>query len=75
MNALLEKALAEVARLPEAEQEAIASLILDEIAAERGWDERFAKTEDQLGALVRSPRAVVARGDVVSGDPSDHPGK
>jgi hypothetical protein len=44
MNTLLEKALAEVARLHEAEQEAIATLILDEIAAERGWDERFAKT-------------------------------
>jgi hypothetical protein len=72
MNALLEKALAEVARLPEEEQEVIAALILDEIGAERGWDERFAKTQDQLGALVRSARAEVARGDVVSGDPSDH---
>ena len=57
MNALLEKALAEVARLPEAEQEAIASPILDEIAAERGWDVRFAKTQDQLGELVRAARA------------------
>ena len=75
MNALLEKALAEVARLPEDEQETIAALILDEIAAERGWDERFAKTQDQLGALVRSARAEAARGDVVSGDPSDRPAK
>ncbi len=66
MNALLEKALAEVARLPEAEQEAIATLILDEIAAERGRDERFAKTQDQLGNLVRSARAEVARGDLLS---------
>jgi hypothetical protein len=75
MNALLEKALAEVARLPEAEQEAIATLILDEIAAERGWEERFAKTQDQLGNLVRSARAEVARGDVLYGDPSDRPSK
>ena len=75
MNALLEKALAEVARLPEAEQEAIATLILDEIAAERGWDERFAQTQDQLGNLVRSARAEVARGDVLSGDPSDRSAK
>jgi len=64
-----------VARLPEAEQEAIATLILNEIAAERGWDERFARTQDQLGNLVRSPRAEVARGDVLSGDPSDRPSK
>jgi hypothetical protein len=71
MNALLEKVLAEVARLPEEEQEVIATLILDEIAAERGWDERFAKTQDQLGALVRPARSEVAWGDVVSGDPPD----
>jgi hypothetical protein len=75
MNALLEKALAEVARLPEAEQEAIASLILDEIAAERDWDERFARTQDQLGDLVRSARAEVARGEVLPGDPSDRSAK
>jgi hypothetical protein len=75
MSALLEEALAKVARLPEAEQQAIATLILDEIAAERSWDERFAGTQDQLGVLVRSARAEVARGDVVSGDPSDRPAK
>jgi hypothetical protein len=73
MIALLERALAEVARLPEEEQEVIATLILDEIAAKRGWDERFAKAQDQLGALMRSARAEVARGDVVSFDPSGRP--
>jgi hypothetical protein len=75
MNALLEKALAEAACLPEEEQEAIATLILDEIAAERGWAERFAKTQDQLGALVRSARAEVARSDVASNNPFDRPAK
>lgn len=74
MNALLEQALAEAARLPEEEQEVIATLILEEIAAERGWGERFAKTQDQLGALMRSARAEVARGNVAS-DPSDRPAK
>jgi hypothetical protein len=48
---------------------------LEEIAAERGWGERFAKTQDQLGALVRSARAEVADADGVSGDPSDRPAK
>jgi hypothetical protein len=71
VNALLEKALAEVARLPEAAQEAIASLILDEIEAERSWDERFAKSQDQLGELVRVARGEVARGEVLPNDPSD----
>jgi hypothetical protein len=71
MNALLEKALAEVARLTEEEQEVIAALILDEIAAERGWDERFAKTQDQLGTLVRSARAEAERGAVLPSSPID----
>ena len=62
-----------MARLPEEEQEVIATLILDEIAAERGWDERFAKTQDKLGALVRAARAEAAQGEVVSGDPSARP--
>jgi len=73
MNALLEKAIAELARLPESDQEAIASLILGEINSEREWDERLAATQDQLGELVRLARAEVARGDVSPCDPSDRP--
>jgi hypothetical protein len=75
MNALLAKAMAEVARLPEAKEEAIASLILDEIDSERGWDERFAKSQDQLGELVRSARGEVDRGEVLPCDPSDRSSK
>jgi hypothetical protein len=71
VNALLEKALAEVARLPEAAQEVIARLILDEIEAGRGWHERFVKSQDQLGELVRRARAEVERGEVLPYDPSD----
>ena len=71
MNVLLEKAIAEVTRLPEAAQEAIASLILDEIRAEGDWDERLARTQDQLGELVRTARAEASRGDVHPFDPSD----
>jgi hypothetical protein len=71
MNALLEKAIAEATRLPEADQEAIGRLILEEIQAERDWDERLAVTQDQLGELVRRARAEVVRGDVLPCDPSD----
>jgi hypothetical protein len=73
MNTLLKEALAAVSQLPETQQEAIASLILDEIAAERGWEERFAKTQDQLGELVRAARAEVDRGEMLPFDPSDRP--
>jgi hypothetical protein len=73
MNALLEKAMQRVAALPQEAQESIASLILEEIEAERGWDMRFTASQDQLGELVRRARADVAeRGDLPY-DPSDRP--
>lgn len=43
MGKLLEKAIAEVHRLPESEQEAIAAWLLAEIESEKKWDELFAK--------------------------------
>jgi hypothetical protein len=75
MNTLLEKAFVAAAQLPESAQESIASLILDEIEAERGWDERFANSQDQLGASVRLAREEAARGRVLPCDPSDRPAK
>ena len=56
MNKKLEDALAELARLPDDEQEAIADLILEEIMAERAWDARFAKSEGKLAELGRRAR-------------------
>ncbi|MBF0167207.1 MAG: hypothetical protein HQL45_06200 [Alphaproteobacteria bacterium] len=73
MNALLEKAFAIASRLPESQQEAIASLVLEEIESERDWDTRLASTQDQLGELVRRAKAEVAQGDVLPFDPSDRP--
>ena len=73
MNGLLKQALAEVDRLPESEQETIASLILEEIKDERGWDRRFAASQDLLGELARRARAEVNEGAALPFDPSDHP--
>lgn len=63
MNKMLERAIAEAARLPEEEQEAIACLMLEEMEAERGWDERFAKSENTLAELARRAKAQHARGE------------
>lgn len=52
MTKLLQQAIAEVEKLPEAAQDMIASLILAEIDDERRWDEQFAKSHDQLARLV-----------------------
>jgi hypothetical protein len=63
MNKTLEHAIAAVVRLPEDEQEAIGRLILEEIAAERGWENRFARSEEKLGALAGRARQQHATGE------------
>ena len=73
MNKVLERAIAELARLPEAEQEAYGLQLLEELESERGWDERFVKSQDMLGEMARLAREEAARGDVLPFDPSDRP--
>ena len=63
MNKTLERAIAAVARLPDDAQETIACLILEEMEAERGWEERFARSEDKLAVLARRARAQHASGE------------
>ena len=64
MTQLLEKALAEVTRLPDPDQDAIAALILDELADERQWDEAFARSQEELGRLADRVRQDIRAGRV-----------
>lgn len=57
MTKLLEKALEEVAKLPEAEQDAVAAILLDELASEQRWAESFAKSQDKLAKLAEEALA------------------
>ncbi len=52
MTPSLEKAFAEVAKLPDDEQERFAAWILAELAADRRWDESFAASQDALAELA-----------------------
>ena len=52
MTQLLEKALAEVAKLPPAEQDALAALLLNELATEKRWTEAFSDSQDALAKLA-----------------------
>ena len=52
MTDLLERAFAEAAKLPPAEQEALAAWILEELAAERHWQESFRQSADLLDKLA-----------------------
>jgi hypothetical protein len=52
MSKLLAEAFAEASKLPEAEQEALAAWILDELASERRWQEAFDCSPDLLARLA-----------------------
>lgn len=62
MTKLLEQALGEVQKLPDVGQDAIAAIILEEIADERRWDEAFARSQAQLGRLANRVREDIRAG-------------
>lgn len=64
MTQLLQQALAAVQQLDAAQQDTIASLILDELADEQRWDQAFARSEDKLAILANKVRADIAAGRV-----------
>jgi hypothetical protein len=64
MTQLLEQAIGEARKLPASEQDAIAALILEELADDRRWDEAFANSQDQLSRLAARVRRDIADGRV-----------
>ena len=52
MGKVLEQAVTELAKLPEAEQEAAGAWILAELESERRWDDLFARSPDLLAEMA-----------------------
>jgi hypothetical protein len=52
MGRLLQKAVEEASKLPEADQEAVGALILAELESERRWDDLFARSQDILAEMA-----------------------
>jgi hypothetical protein len=52
MTELLRKAFEEASRLPATEQDALASVLLQELEDERRWDGALETTPDQLARLA-----------------------
>jgi hypothetical protein len=52
MTKLLKKAFAEAKRLPEWEQDALAAMILDEIAESQAWQETDNEAEWRMAEMV-----------------------
>jgi hypothetical protein len=69
MTQTLEQAMAEVAKLPADEQERIGKWLLDELASEREWQERFADSQHALSKLAQEARNEVAAGRATDLDP------
>ena len=76
MNALFDKAVAAIAKLPDAEQEAIAREMLERLEADARWDKLFAdpRSKTALARLATEARADIARGDISDGDPGSKTG-
>lgn len=64
MTPLLEQALNRVQALPTLEQDAIASLILEELADDARWNEVFARSQDRLAEMARKVREDARAGRV-----------
>lgn len=64
MTQLLQQAMAELQKLPVAEQDAIASIILDELVDEQRWQLAFSGSQDKLSKLADRVRDDIRAGRV-----------
>jgi len=64
MTQLLQQAIDQMQKLPATEQDAIACLVLEELADEERWQEAFAQSQDQLAGLAAKVRKDIREGRV-----------
>lgn len=64
MTELLQRIIAELEKLPDQEQDAIATRLLAELEDEKGWKIRFESTTDEQWDSL----ATMVRQDIVAGD-------
>jgi len=71
MTLLLERAVAELAKLPDDEQDAMATILIEELAAEERWAESFARSQDKLAELAEDARRDLHAGRTTPLEPLD----
>jgi mRNA-degrading endonuclease RelE of RelBE toxin-antitoxin system len=65
MTELLQRVIAELEKLPEDEQDAIATRLLAELEDERAWKVRFeSTTNEQWDRLAQMVRQEIVAGDI-----------
>jgi len=52
MTQLLQRAILEINKLPASEQDALAAILLEELASEQRWCDSFTKSQDVLANLA-----------------------
>lgn len=62
MTKLLEKALDEVSKLSDEEQDVIAALIVDVLEDEQQWEPAFAASQDKLAKLAGKVQKDIREG-------------
>lgn len=70
MTELLKKAFDEASKLPREQQDAIASLLLEELRSDRNWDHAFRDSQAALAKLANEALAEDVRGETEELDPS-----
>lgn len=68
MTKLLEKAFSEASKLPEEDQNALAEMLLDDLASEERWADALAGSQAELAALADEALAEFRRGEIKSLD-------
>jgi hypothetical protein len=69
MTELLEKVISRLKTLPNSDQDAVATIILNELDEERRWDESFARSPDLLANLAAEAMAEYRVGKTQALDP------
>jgi hypothetical protein len=69
MTERLERAIARLKTLPTDKQDAIATLILEELEDDQRWDESFARSPDLLAKLAAEAMAEYRAGKTQELDP------
>jgi hypothetical protein len=57
MTKLLQKAFEDASKLPEEDQDALAEILLSDLASEVRWADTFAKSQDKLSSLAKEALA------------------
>lgn len=71
MTKALEEAFRAAARLPEAEQDALAAAIQAELEADAEWEKSFARSQDALARLADEALAEYRSGRTLPFDPGE----